>query len=69
VSNHPRPLLLSYVRTDLLMEGEVPHIRERVAQFAWTEGFALGAIFVEQSHTAPAAFQALIEAARAGEAA
>jgi hypothetical protein len=64
VKDHTRPLLLGYVRLHLLMtDDELAHTKERLAHYAAVEGYTLGTVYVEQVHTAPAAFQALLEAA------
>jgi hypothetical protein len=61
--DHTRPLLLGYVRRHLLMtDAELDDTKERLAYFAAVEGFALGAVYVEQLETLPAAFEALVEA-------
>lgn len=63
--DHTRPLLLGYVQLHLLMtDDELADTKERLAHFAALEGFTLlHMVYVEQVHTAPAAFQALLEAA------
>ena len=69
MSDHPRPLLLSYLRVDLLADEELAEVKKRLTRFAWAEGYALGTVFVEQPNTESAAFEALVEAARQQEAA
>jgi hypothetical protein len=63
VTDYTRPLLLGYVLKHLLMtDDELTETRERLEEFAHTEGFAMGTIYVEDAATTPAAFEALIEA-------
>ncbi len=64
-----RLLLLGYARVHLLMNAaELGWLKERLAAFAQAEGFALGTVFTEHAHTAPAGFHALIEAVKRYEA-
>jgi len=61
----PRPLLFGYLRVPALAKDVGPaEVRSRFGAFADTEGYALGAVFVDQAHTAPAGFDALIEAVK-----
>ncbi|MEV6417352.1 hypothetical protein [Kribbella sp. NPDC051718] len=45
-----------------MTEDELVSVKERLAYYAASEGFALGTVFVEQRESAPAAFEALIRA-------
>jgi len=60
-----RPLMFGYLRVQLLAAGTT---REQVTggfdSYAQVEGYALGAVFVDQPDTAPAGFAALIEAVK-----
>jgi hypothetical protein len=68
MSNPVRPLLFGYIRVHLLMTNrELNGVKQRLAEFADVEGYALANIFIEQAHTVPAAFQALVDAARKHE--
>jgi len=61
--DYPRPLLLGFILKHLLMsDGELADIKVQLEQFAADEGFAMGTTYVEETDTAPAAFEALIEA-------
>jgi hypothetical protein len=63
VTDYTRPLLLGFVLKHLLMtDDELTETKERLEQFAAVEGFAMGTIYVEDTATTPAAFEALIEA-------
>jgi hypothetical protein len=60
MSNHPRPILLGYIRADVLRNGtELPTAEAQLQAFAAREDFSLGTVFVEKG-TAPAAFQSLM---------
>jgi hypothetical protein len=60
MSNHPRPLLLGYIRADVLTNGtELDGVRAQLADFAAREEFILGTVYVAQDD-APAAFHALM---------
>ncbi len=57
-----RPLLLGYLRRDVLVvDGLVTELERQMAEFAQAEGFAMGHTYVEKSDSWPAAFEALIE--------
>lgn len=57
-----KPLLLGYVRRDLLVtDGQVNQLEREMAKFAQTEGFSMGFTYVEKPGTWPAAFEALVE--------
>src|SRR3954471_17909296 len=61
MSNHPQPLLLGYIRADLLKDRtELPGVEEQLAAFAAREAFSLGAVYVERG-SAPGAFEALMD--------
>jgi hypothetical protein len=63
VTDYTRPLLLGYILKHLLMtNNELAETKERLEAFAQLEGFAMGTIYVEDSATTPAAFEALIKA-------
>jgi hypothetical protein len=65
VSDHPRPLLLGYIRADVLTTCEDLTMAEGcLAAFAGTEGFTLGTVYVERGDAAPDAFQALMDEIR-----
>jgi hypothetical protein len=58
--NHPRPLLLGYIRTDVLRSrAELPRVEAQLQACADREEFCLGTVYVERGHT-PGAFDALI---------
>jgi rhamnogalacturonyl hydrolase YesR len=60
-----RPLALGYIRTRVLMSvDEINEARVSLAAFALAEGFALGTVYLEHPHTAPAAFEALVDEVR-----
>jgi len=60
VSNHPRPLLLGYIRADALSNGtEIDGVKAQLEAFAEREQFSLGTVYVAQGD-APAAFHALM---------
>lgn len=57
-----RPLLLGYLRRDLLVvEGQVEELKREMAAYAEAESFTMGHIYVEQSDSWLAAFEALAE--------
>lgn len=57
-----KPLLLGYVRRDLLVtDGQVSELERQMALFAQEEGFSMGFTYVEKPGTWPAAFEALTE--------
>ncbi len=61
--DYTRPLLLGYILKHLLMtDGELADSRDQLETFAKVEGFTMGAIYVEETATSPAAFGALVEA-------
>jgi len=65
VTGEPRPLLFGYMRVQRLAPGTTPGaISARFQAYAHAEGYALAGVFLDQAHTAPAAFDALIEAVK-----
>jgi hypothetical protein len=60
MSNHPRPLLLGYIRTDVLKSRtELPRVEAQLQACAQREEFCLGTVYVESGHK-PGAFDALM---------
>jgi hypothetical protein len=60
MSSHPRPVLLGYMRADLLRcEAEVRRAQAALAAFTEREGFGLGTVYVESS-TTPGSFDTLL---------
>lgn len=60
MSNRTRPLLLGYIRADVLRNGtELPQAEAQLETFAESEDFSLGTVYVEQGD-APGAFHALM---------
>ena len=56
-----KPLLLGYVRRDLLVtDGQVNQLERQMARFAQTGGYSMGSTYVEKPGTWPAAFEALV---------
>lgn len=63
MSNHPRPLLLGYIRADVLADGIRPcTVEAQLRAFAEREEFALGTVYVEKGDP-PGAFHALLDEA------
>jgi hypothetical protein len=57
-----KPLLLGYLRRDLLVvDSQATELERRMADFAQVEGFAMGHTYVEKPDSWPSAFEALIE--------
>ena len=57
-----KPLLLGYLRRDLLVvDSQVAELERQMADFAHADGFAMGHTYVEKPDSWPAAFEALIE--------
>ncbi len=57
-----KPLLLGYLRRDLLVvDCQVTELEQQMAKFAQVEGFAMGHTYVEKPESWLAAFEALIE--------
>lgn len=64
MSSEDPPLLLGYVRADLLPDGiELPQVKAQLEAFADSERFRLGGVLVAEGD-APATFTALMEVAR-----
>lgn len=64
------PLALGYIREDVPMsDAEVAEATRALAEFADSEGYALGTVYVERLDRTPAAFEALVASAIRGEAA
>lgn len=64
-----KPLLLGYLRRDLLVvDGQVSELERLMADFARAEGFTMGHTYVEKPDCWPAAFEALIESVNRYEA-
>lgn len=60
MSNSPRPVLLGYIRADVLRSAtQVEQVRAQLADFADREEFSLGTVYVERGTTA-AAFHSLM---------
>ena len=60
MTNHVRPLLLGYIRADLLRNrADLPSVEAELEAFAHREAFSLGAVYVETG-SAPGAFDALM---------
>jgi hypothetical protein len=65
VTGVPRPLLFGYIRVQLLAAGTTPGaISAQFDAYAQAEGYALGCVYIDQAHTAPAGFDALIQAVK-----
>ena len=60
MSSSPRPLLLGYIRAQVLPSRvELPTVEEELASFADRENFCLGTVYIERG-TAPGAFRELL---------
>ena len=69
MSNQPRPVLLGYVRADVLRSGsELPDVKAQLEAFADREAFSLGTVYVERGEQ-PGAFHALMTEVTRDEAA
>lgn len=69
MSDHIRPVLLGYIRVDVLRNGtELPQMEAELHAFAESEEFSLGTIYVEQG-PASGAFHALMNEMSLDEAA
>ena len=65
MSNHPRPVLLGYIRADLVGGAtELRRAKAALAAFTEREGFGLGTVYVEQSTTPGSFHTVLAELAR-----
>ncbi len=57
---HARPLLLGYIRADVLRDrSDLPSVEAQLEAFAHREAFSLGTVYVERG-SAPGAFEALL---------
>ncbi|MFF1820575.1 hypothetical protein ACFVWG_24940 [Kribbella sp. NPDC058245] len=57
-----KPLLLGYVRRDLLVtDGQVSQLERAMTKFALASGYSMGFTYVEKPGTWPTAFEALVE--------
>ena len=69
MTSHPRPLLLGYIRADVLKDrADLPMVEAQLEAFAHREAFSLGAVYVEKG-SAPGAFDALMTEVTRDEAA
>ncbi|MDZ5619748.1 hypothetical protein [Nocardioides bizhenqiangii] len=69
MSNHPRPVLLGYIRADRLSNGTgIQRAEAELATFAHREQFSLGTVYVEQGSPA-GVFHALMDELARDEAA
>ena len=60
MSSHPRPLLLGYIRADVLKDrADLPQVEAQLEAFADRESCSLGTVYVERG-SAPGAFDALM---------
>ncbi len=60
--DYTKPLLLGYVRRDLLVtDGQVSQLEQAMTKFALASGYSMGFTYVEKPGTWPAAFGALVE--------
>jgi hypothetical protein len=62
-----RPLVLGYIRENVLRGERLAGARARLERFAHNEGFTLGTVFVERRHTALGAFDALMDEIHRGD--
>jgi hypothetical protein len=68
MSNHIRPVILGYIRAEVLRaDSDLPVAEACLESFAEAEEYTLGTIFVEQGHTTTGAFDALIDEVRRNE--
>jgi hypothetical protein len=64
VSNRPRPVLLGYIRADVLRSAtQVEQVEAQLFDFADREKFSLGTVYVERGITAPAFHSLMTELA------
>jgi hypothetical protein len=64
-----KPLVLGYVRRDLLVtDGQVGQLERQMARFAMAAGLSMGFVYIEKPGTWPAAFHALVESVNRCEA-
>jgi len=60
MSSHLRPLLVGYIRADVLQDpADLPRVEAELEAFAHREAFSLGTVYVERG-SAPGAFDALM---------
>ena len=60
MTGHARPLLLGYIRADVLRDrADLPSVEAELEAFADREDFSLGVVYVERG-AAPGAFDALM---------
>ncbi len=60
MTTHVRPLLLGYIRADLLKDrADLPRVEAQLKAFAHREAFSLDVVYVERG-SAPGAFNALM---------
>jgi hypothetical protein len=60
MTHHVRPVLLGYIRADVLRDrADLPDVEAQLEAFAHREAFSLGAVYVERG-SAPGAFDALM---------
>src|ERR1044072_6784136 len=63
-----RPLVFGYICEGALDGGEpLTSAETRLEDFARTEGFTLGSIFIDRHHAVPGAFDALMQQLRHGD--
>ena len=64
MSNRPRPVLLGYIRADVLRSAtQVERVEAQLFDFADREKFSLGTVYVERGITAPAFHSLMTELA------
>lgn len=69
MTGHARPLLLGYIRADVLRDrADLPGVEAELEAFAHREAFSLGVVYVERG-AAPGAFDALMTEVARDEAA
>ena len=69
MTTHVRPLLLGYIRADVLRDrADLPKVEAQLKAFAHREAFSLGVVYVEKG-SAPGAFNALMTQVARDEAA
>jgi len=67
MSNHPRPVLLGYIRADLLRGADLALVETELGTFADQEEYTLGTVYVEHGDTTPRAFVALMDEVRSSD--
>jgi len=63
VSSRPRPVLLGYIRADVLCGTQVERVEAQLFDFADREKFSLGTVYVERGITTPAFHSLMTELA------